>query len=305
MITFFTIPKAFRGKMAIIQYNAIASWKRLSPDCQIILIGSETGVAEAAKRFGISHETKVLKNEYETPLLDSAFDIAYRVSRYPFVCYVNTDIIFMSGIRESLIEACRLRKFIISGRRTNLNVESEIDFADRESSNGLINKIETEGRLYSHDGLDYFIFPNRMISLPGFPVGRALWDNWLITHARAEKIPVIDATPCITAVHQNHDYGHLKGGSKEVMEGAEVIKNWKMIGKNFYPLDLRDASYFINSDGFLTRRSGCRYYVRRIFTIPAYVQKLSPIIGFSRPVFRLINRKLFAKYRSGRENEQR
>ncbi|MBN1221852.1 MAG: hypothetical protein JXB23_01295 [Candidatus Aminicenantes bacterium] len=304
MLTIFTIPKAFHSKTAIIQNNAISSWKRLIPDCQIILVGSETGVSEAARRFQICHEKNVIKNEYGTPMLDSAFDIAYRVSKSPFVCYVNADIIFLSGVRESLIKACQLKKFIITGRRTDLNVESDVDFANEASLNEFINRVRTEGRLHSPDGLDYFIFPNKMISLPAFPVGRVLWDNWVISNARAVKTPVIDATDCITAVHQNHDYTHLRGGSKDVMEGDEVLRNWKMIGRNFYPLDLRDANYMISAERFLKRRSGWRYYARRIVTIPIYVQRLSPIIGFSRQLYRLMNRISPVKVLNGRKSGQ-
>jgi len=55
LLTIFSIPKAFAGHNGIIQNNAIQSWVRLSPACQVILFGDDPGVAEAARRFGVVH----------------------------------------------------------------------------------------------------------------------------------------------------------------------------------------------------------------------------------------------------------
>jgi hypothetical protein len=48
--------------------------------------------------------------------------------------------------------------------------------------------------------------------IPEFAIGRAGWDNWIIYHARRQGWPVVDGTPSITAIHQDHDYSHLPGG---------------------------------------------------------------------------------------------
>lgn len=53
MLTLFSPPKSFRGHFAIIQINAIRSWLRLKPACEIILLGNEEGVEETASQFGI------------------------------------------------------------------------------------------------------------------------------------------------------------------------------------------------------------------------------------------------------------
>jgi hypothetical protein len=51
MLTIFTIPKPFRGHIEVIQRNAIESWLRLRPQCEIILCGDDPGVAEAASEY--------------------------------------------------------------------------------------------------------------------------------------------------------------------------------------------------------------------------------------------------------------
>ena len=55
MITIFTIPKPFKGHIKIIQINAVRSWLKLRPSCQVILFGDEEVVAETAEELGIQH----------------------------------------------------------------------------------------------------------------------------------------------------------------------------------------------------------------------------------------------------------
>ena len=43
-------------------------------------------------------------------------------------------------------------------------------------------------------------------------MGRAGWDNWMIYHAIQQGWLVIDGTPSITIIHQDHDYRHLPDG---------------------------------------------------------------------------------------------
>src|SRR5262249_58843231 len=105
MITLFAIPKPFRGHIGVIQRNAIESWARLRPTCQIILLGNDDGTFEAAKEFGAEYIPEVGRNEFGTPLLDSAFAAAERVATNGLLCYINADIILM---RDYMAAAARL-----------------------------------------------------------------------------------------------------------------------------------------------------------------------------------------------------
>ena len=58
VLSLFSVPKAFTGDAAVIQDNAIASWTRLGGGCDIVLLGDDPGVAEAAARHGVRHEPK-------------------------------------------------------------------------------------------------------------------------------------------------------------------------------------------------------------------------------------------------------
>src|SRR5262245_24272757 len=69
MLSILAFPKPFRGHIATIQRNAISSWTRLRPQCDIFLFGDDEGTAEVAKEFGVCHVPEMARNEYGTPLL--------------------------------------------------------------------------------------------------------------------------------------------------------------------------------------------------------------------------------------------
>ena len=63
LITFFSAPKPFTDPhIATIQRNAIKSWTLL-PDVEVILLGEETGLAEAARELGVKHIPNVERNQ--------------------------------------------------------------------------------------------------------------------------------------------------------------------------------------------------------------------------------------------------
>ena len=55
MLTLFATPKAFVGLSAILQRNAIGSWRNLGPSCEIILFGDEDGTGSVADEFDATH----------------------------------------------------------------------------------------------------------------------------------------------------------------------------------------------------------------------------------------------------------
>ncbi len=252
MLTIFTIPKPFReGHINIIQRNAVKSWLKLVPKCQIILFGDDEGVAEAAKEFGVLHIPNVKKTEFGTPLLDDVFNSARKLASNDFLAYVNADIIFLEG--NSILRALQsvnFPSFLMSGRRWDLNMEKEINFDEPDWDKNLRDLTAKDGVLHGFSGMDYFIFPkNLQHNILSFAVGRPGWDSWLVYHMRASKIPVIDATEAITIIHQNHNYSHSIWGKKKRVEGPETKKNIKLAGGPSYFCTLRDADWVLTQGG--------------------------------------------------------
>ena len=255
VLTIFTIPKAFRGRFQTIQRNAIQSWLRLEPACEVILLGDDPGTAEVAAELGVRHVPDVACNEYGTPLLNSAFEIAQSLASHRVVCYINADIILTSGFLPALrrIQAhpvLRRRAFLMVGRRWLFDLEQPIDFDAVDWGARLRAAVLERGTQDVFSAIDYFVFPRGWLKeMPPLAVGRPGWDNWFIYHARARGVPVIDASQVVIAIHQNHDYSHHPQGRQGVYEGAEARLSLELIGGVKYCFDLRDATWLLTPRG--------------------------------------------------------
>ena len=93
MLTIFAVPKPFEGHIGMIQRNALRSWKRLRPECQVILFGEEAGSREVVAEFGVDQIVEIAQNDFGTPLLSSVFELAEEQATRDLLCYVNADII--------------------------------------------------------------------------------------------------------------------------------------------------------------------------------------------------------------------
>ena len=230
LITLFSAPKPFTNPhIATIQRNAIRSWNLL-PDVEVLLLGEETGLAEAARDLGVKHISKVKCNESGTPLISSMFELARQNSDSDLLCIINADMILMEDFVEAAHRSPLLRdKFVLLSQRWDLDVTQPIEFTEGWQ-NRLRSTVQSQGALHRPAGSDFFLFPRSTFQeVPSFTIGRAGWDNWMIYKARKEKWTVIDCTPSVMIVHQNHDYSHLPGG-KPHYEHPDTNENIRLAG---------------------------------------------------------------------------
>ena len=253
LITLFSAPKPFTDPhIAMIQCNAVKSWTLL-PDVEVILLGEETGLAEAARELGVKHISNVARNANGTPLISSMFQLARENSKSDLLCIINADIILIPNFVEAAKQVVRLKdNFVLLSQRWDLDVTQPIEFTkgwqDRLSS--IVNR---QGTLHRPAGSDFFLFPRSSFrEVPGFAIGRAGWDNWMIYQARRENWLVIDGTPSMMIVHQNHDYSHLPGG-KPHYEHPDTNENIRLAGGTAaVRYSILDSTHHL-VDGKLTR----------------------------------------------------
>ncbi len=255
-LTIFTAPKPFTNPhIATIQRNAIRSWVNLGPRVEVILLGDEPGIAEAAAECGIKHLPDVARNTGGTPLVSSMFDLARQNSTSPLLACVNADILLMPDfIQGALDTAKEASRFLIVGQRWDLDVREPLEFTSGKpgslgepSSPGwpeqLRQHARSQGKLHRATGSDYFIFPRDCFrEMPAFAIGRAGWDNWMIYAGRRNGWPVVDATASIMIIHQNHDYSHLPGGQPHYRH-PETFENVRLAGGKRAIFELRDANH--------------------------------------------------------------
>lgn len=263
MLTLFTAPKPFRDHIGIIQTNAIRSWQRLAPDVEILLVGQEEGMAEAATELGVRQLTDVRRSESGAPSLRSAFAEARRVARHPILGYVNADILLLDDFARAVDRvATACPRFLLLGQRWDLDVRERMTFAPGWQDR-LRQRAVSAGRLHRPVGSDYFVFPaGQYDDLPDFTLGRSGWDNWMIYAARRDRIPVIDAGREITAVHQNHDYSHLPGARPHYRH-PESLRNVEIAGGREVIFRLEDADWNLQPGGPRAKRWREWRYPRR------------------------------------------
>jgi hypothetical protein len=230
LITLFSAPKPFTNShIATIQRNALKSWTLLH-DVDVILLGEETGLAEVARELDVKHLPHVARNTNGTPLISSMFQLARENGNSELLCIINADMILMSDLVEAARQVMKLKdKFVLLSQRWDMDITQQIEFTEGWQRK-LEKNVRTQGQLHRPAGSDFFLFPKSCYqNIPDFAIGRAGWDNWMISKARQEKWPVIDCTPSVMFVHQNHDYSHLPGG-KPHYEHPDTNENIRLAG---------------------------------------------------------------------------
>jgi hypothetical protein len=126
-------------------------------------------------------------------------------------------------------QAAGLPYYVLLSQRWDLDITQSLEFTEGWQDR-LSSTVHRQGSLHRPAGSDFFLFPRSCYAdVPNFTIGRAGWDNWMIYKARSEKWPVIDCTPSVTIVHQNHDYSHLPGG-KPHYEHPDTNENIRLAG---------------------------------------------------------------------------
>ena len=287
LTTLFSAPKPFSDPhISTIQRNAIQSWQQLGSDIDIFLIGAEIGVEEVAAECHVAYIKEVDRNEQGTPLVSSIFAKARQVSSSPLLSYVNADILLFPDFIDSVwCVKEHLDQFVMIGQRWDLSVTALLDFSLGWEQR-LRVEISERGKLHLPAGSDFFVFPREIFTeIPPFAIGRAGWDNWMIYHAIQNHWTVVDTTPSLTLVHQDHDYSHLPDGKPHynheesqqnillagganriytILDSNKQLVNCKIRPPKFNLLRLsrRIENWLMSGD---IQRSGSRWAIARLF----------------------------------------
>lgn len=261
MITLFSIPKAFHGHNGIIQRNAIRSWTLLRPQCEVILLADDEGTDQVAAELGVKHIPDVQRNEFGTPLLNSAFQLAEDAASNPIVCFVNADIILMSSFSRAfkMVQESS-NNFLVTAQRRDLEIDHLLEFEDGWEED-LLSDVLNRGRLHHYTGIDFWGYPKGLLDeMPPMAVGRVAYESWCLYKARASKAQLIDATKVVVSVHQEHDYSHHPGGLRGIGEGVEAQRNREMVGGRPYFFIIKDRTHILTEKGLRRSLDGWRLW---------------------------------------------
>jgi len=209
----------------------------------------EKTTSKVAEEFGIRCITDPVCNEFGTPLLDDVFGRVRKTAKNEIVAQVNMDIILMDDFLKAIQRIKSIlgdKNFFMVGRRSDVDLEGEVDFTDPNWEQKIRDKILKEGKLHGSAGVDYWVFPKNFdFNPPPFIVGRPGMDSWLIFRARSLKVPVIDTTEVVTILHQNHSYPRKKSSFYPI----EKERNLKLAGGFSQMATSRDADWILTQKG--------------------------------------------------------
>ncbi|MGB7283447.1 MAG: hypothetical protein WBE13_14375 [Candidatus Acidiferrum sp.] len=254
-LTMCAVAKPFQGHIGVIQRNAITSWTKLEPRPEIILFGTETGTEETARDLGLVHVPEVARNRHGTPLLADIVAGAEKRGSGELFAYVNADIILPPEFTAAVAKVRqRFEKFLAVGRRTNLEVNGAMDFQEGWQER-LGERMKREGKLESHTGIDFFVFPRgTYVDVPPLAIGRVWFDQWCIKYARGKGLPVVDLTRFAPIAHQLHDYNHVAGGRElGTYGGVEAEENLRYYGERPHTYTILSATHVMTENGTIRR----------------------------------------------------
>lgn len=274
MLTIFATPKPFVGHDGMIQKNAIGSWVRLHPECEVLLFGEEPGAAELAQELRIQHIRDVRHSEFGTKRLDHIFARAQEIARHDLLCFSNCDIIFFQSFYEAVTRvSTRFPQFLMVGRRCDAPLTHAVDFQAADWEFQLRDFAMRRGKLQPHYAVDYFAFSRGLYAaIPPFAVGRVYWDHWLVWKARSMRVPVVDASADVLAIHQAHDYAYHSGGLCGIKTDVESKRNRKLAGGQMHLYTIDHATHRLIGGG-LEKKPG-RWHVPISALIVTYSSQL-------------------------------
>ena len=237
-VTIFALPKPFTGDADRIQRNAFLSWQQLSPAVDVLLFGEEEGIIEFAAEHGIAHGGEIKRNVSGTPLVSSAFSKGHQLSSSPVLVYCNSDVILDKGFIDAMERLSSQNKFdqwLAIGQRTDVEIDRFIDFEDEDHLRWLNDRTRSHGTKSSAVCKEYFAFTRGLFDqIPPFAVGRGNWDNWMVASVKPARVPVIDISDQVPAIHQAHDYAHTNISRMSCyVNGDEARENQRLArGRN-------------------------------------------------------------------------
>ena len=279
-ITIFTTPKPFVDFIGIIQRNALQSWKLLRPLPRIILFGEGEGIAETAEELGVIHVPEVKCSQLGTPLVSDVFAQAEKMAKGRKMLFTNADMIYSQSIIEAInLVDNELENYFMLGQRWDVGINYEIDFQEGDGEE-LNKSLRAHGILHAPTGMDWMGFPSGQWGpLPDLIIGRAAWDGGMLSHALIARIPVIDCTNYVLAIHQNHHYGHLEGGRREAFHGKEAQQNRSLCRAEKLPwvIDIWHSTWILTTEGAIYKKKDPLSLPRTPQTKPAKPQPVRPI----------------------------
>ena len=199
------------------------------------------------------------------------FQRASQMARHEYLCFSNCDIVLMQDFWTGFQKARAWRdQFLMVARRWDTDITEPLPFEEAGWAEPVRRLALTKGFQQTEYWIDFFLFRRGLyLDMPPLIVGHCYWDNWMIWKTLKEGVPVIDGTPFIMPVHQNHGYSAASGRTKGVPTDPLSLINLELIGGLGNIRQIKSSTHILG-------RSGRIRWTPRQYTRPV-TQKMGKI----------------------------
>ena len=255
MITFFSAPKPFAGHIGVISvmpfaagHSSIPMWRSFCSEMKRVQRRSPRNWACGMKRM--SRATNLALPSCTTY---SAVRRRLRVTNGSAIPMRTSS---RRSSRSALVRARAWgRPLLLVGRRWDLDIVEPLDFSQPGWGEVLSAMALTRGKQRTPEWIDYFAFPRGLCEeMPPFAVGRPGSDNWMICKFRRSGVSVLDVSPSVVAIHQNHTYAKQSQASQGPWPAEESARNRALAGDGRCHNTIADATEVSTHEGIRPNR---------------------------------------------------
>ena len=205
---FVTTCKPFDEEYSWKQEQSIKSWMTLEGiEKKIIIVGNDDGVAEFTKKNNLIRHPNI-KTFHNVPYIVDMLEVAYsHADDNDIIIWTNSDMIYFNDFIET-IKAFRKeytqKDFMMAGRRHDWKTPRVFDLNNKDEVN---NILKNECRLHETCGIDYIIHSKTTMKgylSPRLLIASYTHDMKMLAIGIHRKIPTVDCSKTITAIHHNH-----------------------------------------------------------------------------------------------------
>jgi hypothetical protein len=185
------------------------------------------------------------------------FERAQEIARHDYLCYSNCDIILLDDFLKAFRRALKWRKhFLMVSRRWDTEITEAINFEQRDWATRLRRFARRQGLQMEEYWIDFFVFPKGLYTnMPPLVVGYGHWDNWMIWRTLSLGVPVLDCSPVLVPIHQNHGYSPESGRAQRTFTDVRSLRNLELIGGGEHTAGLSASTHRMTRIGWVRPHS--------------------------------------------------
>ncbi len=242
MITILTAFKNFSGDDSVRQCRALDSWRNAFPEADIIAYGKPVIPSGVISEYHLRQFVDIPMANGRLVRIDAMFAHAQRTGRNMRQMYVNGDMILGADFARAM-NGLPHRFALAVGQRWDCDLPADKRINNSADVAAIQTDAKSNGSLHPPNGMDYFVYSKGdLADIGALYLGAVGWDNYMVARALTRRMSVIDMTPSVVAVHQNHGYGYLKGGQAELEAGEAAQQNLRLLagvsrGHRYWTID--------------------------------------------------------------------